>query len=513
MANIKSIVDECLTISEAFTSIKSQTYNEIGAVNFEDNDKDYPMFLFDKKSIGISITDYGRNKLPSEVKYTADLYFYNTYTEEEKISTSLQTKQEELIIIAEQFIAELKNRTDSTNNSFFVNTVDSSSVTDEINNDRLIEVKYSLEFISRITSCDTGQFEYNGLDKPNNLTATAQNETEINLSWIDNATNETNYEIYRSLDCDNFSLIDTISANSTSYNDVGLSSNTVYFYKIRAISATSNGAFSIVVYDKTDSGGACADSNVENSDQSYTDTVISGGTLVLPDITVTDINGSTYTHPAVVDVSCTLGVVPSGIAYLRDYNSMQTTSYALYDDGWQFANGGYNFTHPTNPATVQKLDLTTDNTGRTLMYDNAFGNKLRFTDASGNGVSSVNGQYVVDNLTGLGWWDFNSGGVTWGSIFGASGLLKADNDANFQGYNDWFVANYKQYDTLVNYEYSASTNSSFLLPYTNTLKTFYWSSTTRPSISTNAIYFDYRGWSFAALKTTLYRYLYCRKHF
>ena len=49
----------------------------------------------------------------------------------------------------------------------------------------------------------------------------------------------------------------------------------------------------------------CQDATVENSNQSYTDTVASGGTLVLPDITVTDSDGSTYTQPSVLDVTCT----------------------------------------------------------------------------------------------------------------------------------------------------------------------------------------------------------------
>jgi hypothetical protein len=50
----------------------------------------------------------------------------------------------------------------------------------------------------------------------------------------------------------------------------------------------------------------CADATVENSNQSYSDTVASGGTLVLPDITVTDSDGSTFTQPAVENVTCAL---------------------------------------------------------------------------------------------------------------------------------------------------------------------------------------------------------------
>ena len=52
------------------------------------------------------------------------------------------------------------------------------------------------------------------------------------------------------------------------------------------------------------SSGECAAGDVRNSDSSYTSTVASGGTLVLPDITVTRVNGTTTTSPSVQDVVC-----------------------------------------------------------------------------------------------------------------------------------------------------------------------------------------------------------------
>lgn len=67
-----------------------------------------------------------------------------------------------------------------------------------------------------------------------------------------------------------------------------------------------------LLIDTVPSGGiyeyfsdVCLDATVENSDQSYTDTVASGGTLVLPDITVTDSDGTIRTQPSVTDVVCT----------------------------------------------------------------------------------------------------------------------------------------------------------------------------------------------------------------
>lgn len=50
---------------------------------------------------------------------------------------------------------------------------------------------------------------------------------------------------------------------------------------------------------------AIQDSTVTNSDDSYTGSVLAEGSLTLPDITVTDSNGSTYTQPSVTDVFCT----------------------------------------------------------------------------------------------------------------------------------------------------------------------------------------------------------------
>ena len=159
MANIKSIVDECLTIAEAFTSINSQTYNEIGAVNFEDNDKSYPFFLFDKRSVNFNVESYTRNGLPNRTLVTADVYFYDTYDESEKVAKNLQTKQSELITISNQFITELRTRNKSTDSVFSLNDITYKPI-DEVHNDRLVEVAYTLEFLLSVDDCTLGTFNY-----------------------------------------------------------------------------------------------------------------------------------------------------------------------------------------------------------------------------------------------------------------------------------------------------------------------------------------------------------------
>ena len=79
---------------------------------------------------------------------------------------------------------------------------------------------------------------------PSSLSANAASHTQINLSWSDNASNETGYRVERSLDQSSWSLRATIATNSTRYNDNSLAASTTYFYRVVAYNssgdATSN---------------------------------------------------------------------------------------------------------------------------------------------------------------------------------------------------------------------------------------------------------------------------------
>jgi hypothetical protein len=79
---------------------------------------------------------------------------------------------------------------------------------------------------------------------PSNFTGKVNSASEINLTWSDQSSNETGFEIWRrrKLDEGNFSLwqMATITAaNKTSFNDTGLFPSSTYQYKIRAVSNTA----------------------------------------------------------------------------------------------------------------------------------------------------------------------------------------------------------------------------------------------------------------------------------
>jgi len=71
---------------------------------------------------------------------------------------------------------------------------------------------------------------------PDSLIAPYITPTSILLVWVDNATNETGYEVYRSAGNNtNYSLITTLPKNTISYADNNITSTITYYYKIRSI--------------------------------------------------------------------------------------------------------------------------------------------------------------------------------------------------------------------------------------------------------------------------------------
>lgn len=84
---------------------------------------------------------------------------------------------------------------------------------------------------------------------PTNLTATATLPSTIELNWTDNANNESNYIVQRSLTPGNgFTTISTLPANSISYTNTGLTGGTTFYYRVQAshssaVSDWSNTAF------------------------------------------------------------------------------------------------------------------------------------------------------------------------------------------------------------------------------------------------------------------------------
>jgi hypothetical protein len=79
---------------------------------------------------------------------------------------------------------------------------------------------------------------------PTNLNATAAACDQIDLTWTDNADNESGFKIERSPNGSTFSQIDTVGANVTGYSDTTAAENTTYWYRVRAYNTAGDSAYS-----------------------------------------------------------------------------------------------------------------------------------------------------------------------------------------------------------------------------------------------------------------------------
>jgi hypothetical protein len=94
-------------------------------------------------------------------------------------------------------------------------------------------------FICKVTSnFDPQYFPGDGVtqpEAPSNLTAKTVNNGQIDLDWKDNSKSETSFRIQRKTAAESdWSTLTTVTANVTSYSDMGLSPSTAYDYRVRA---------------------------------------------------------------------------------------------------------------------------------------------------------------------------------------------------------------------------------------------------------------------------------------
>lgn len=233
---------------------------------------------------------------------------------------------------------------------------------------------------------------------------------------------------------------------------------------------------------KTAAGGSAA--TVQNSDLSYTTTVNSGDTLNLPNITVTDSDGSTFTAPSVQNITCTPAVAPVGATLMK---TGQTTSYRTGDDGDIEAGRATSFT--------------------VLASNNPFGNTNRFTDELG-------GQTYTNNIV-IDWSTYNGStvlglsraaiatGKTWNNSIDE---CLAFSIAPFT--TGWRLPNMKEIFNLVNYGNAPENFLNYAPLNLSSNGRVYWSSNTNISASTSAYFLSNVGNTGQTAKTTSVAFTY-----
>jgi M6 family metalloprotease-like protein/CSLREA domain-containing protein len=186
---------------------------------------------------------------------------------------------------------------------------------------------------------------------PSGLTATPTSDTQINLTWVDNATNETGYRVERSpLNANTWTEIAQLAANSTSYSDTSLTCNTGYSYRVRGHRST-DGAFSQYSNVANGTTQACsipAPSNMQASTVSATQI-----DLTWTDNTADETEFRVERSPAGVNTWTQIGVVAADTTAYSSTGLTCNTGYDYRVRAFRSAGNALSSTSNVANATTQ----------------------------------------------------------------------------------------------------------------------------------------------------------------
>lgn len=507
MQGIDTIIKELETVAGFQDSILSFLFGKMSDLNTQktstgDGNRAYPFLLVDQDQTNAITVRTSNNGMPNVKAYSMRLVFYDEYNQAEQVDTDLESKFEELEQIAHQFIAKVHRRSRERASDIMLNLEGYENDFSRFNGaDGLVSVGFTIEMRLFSGSCEIGTFS--DIAKPTNLQASPDGSSIV-LTWVDNEDSETGFKVYRSTSYSSgYELLTTTAANAETYTDTTPVSDTIYYYKVTAITASSESEASNIAAMLV-SSATCADGSVTlNGGATIASDVPSGGTkdISVHDSAGADVGSVSSGVVVVSDASVTLGdggssiltnikaqgsgaitvsrggtditadsttdgagniAVPENedIIYARPQHCNQTVSYFAGDAANQKANL---FGVGNKVGTIQSLDYSAANPIKTLLFNNIFGNKHRFTDNQGNDVygnGAVNIRY--DHLTG----------VIYDATEFHNDVRRAFNDAvngpwaiaqsksesiNTLTYSDWYVAPWEYISLLI--ETNITTNA------------------------------------------------------
>jgi uncharacterized protein (TIGR02145 family) len=219
---------------------------------------------------------------------------------------------------------------------------------------------------------------------PTSLIGTAVSGTQINLSWVDNATNEVGYKIQRLNTSGNYTDIGSTGADINTFSDLGLTPSTSYTYRVYAYNSAGNSLqYSNVITVATSGGGSGGNSVTDIDGNVYPTVQICNQLWTAKNLSVTRYrNGDII--PQVTDptqwANLTTGAWcwsnNDSATYAANYGKLYNW-YAINDsrglapEGWEIP------LKSTWDSLVKFIDNTTDTTQGSVNYGTNAGGPMK----------------------------------------------------------------------------------------------------------------------------------------
>lgn len=182
---------------------------------------------------------------------------------------------------------------------------------------------------------------------PSGLAATAASSSQINLSWVDNSTNETGFKIEQKTGAaGSYSQIATVAAGVTTYSSVGLSVETTYYFRIRAANSVGDSAYSAEATSTTLPAPPAAPSGLSAVAASATQITLSWG-----DNSTNETGFKIERKTGAAGTYAQIGTVGAGVVAFNDTGLAANTAY-YYRVRASNAGGDSAYSNEANATTL-----------------------------------------------------------------------------------------------------------------------------------------------------------------
>jgi uncharacterized protein (TIGR02145 family) len=202
------------------------------------------------------------------------------------------------------------------------------------------------------------------LNPPKNLIGSVISSTQINLSWTDNSTNETGFNIERKKGNENYVIVGTVDSNISIFSNTELIQNTTYTYRISSFNAVEKSStYSNEISLTTNTQVELPNLETKNISLISAATASSGGVIYSDgssEITTKGIVWSTNLNPTVDLLTKTsdgigLDNFTSSIAGLSANTTYYVRAYATNNEGTAYGNQ-ISFTTSPPISTITDID-------------------------------------------------------------------------------------------------------------------------------------------------------------